>query len=110
MAEVTLLHFDGCPNWRTTAEHLHRLQEELGLTLQYRRIETPEEAAAARFVGSPTVLIEGVDPFASGDETFGLACRRYATPDGLQGSPTLEQLRDALSRSRPTDQSASGST
>jgi len=96
VAEVTLLYFDGCPSWRSTAEHLHLLQEELGLTLRYRRIETPEEAVRTGFVGSPTVLLEGVDPFATGDESFGLACRLYATPHGLQGSPTLARLRDAL--------------
>jgi hypothetical protein len=27
---------------------------------------------------------------------FGLTCRIFETPDGLGGSPTVEQLREAL--------------
>jgi hypothetical protein len=96
MAEVTLLYFDGCPNWRQTDGHLQRLQGERTFELRYRRVETPEEAARLGFAGSPTVLLDGVDPFATGDEPTGLACRVYTTPHGPQGSPTLEQLREVL--------------
>ena len=61
------------------------------------RVETPEDAERLRFIGSPTVLVDGRDPFAEGSEaSFGLTCRVYQTPEGLAGSPTPEQLRDAL--------------
>jgi hypothetical protein len=96
MAEVTLLYFAGCPNWQQTDGHLQRLQGERPFELRYRRVETPEEAARLGFAGSPTVLLDGVDPFTTGDEPTGLACRVYATPHGPQGSPTLEQLREVL--------------
>lgn len=96
MVDVTLLYFDGCPNWRQADEHLRRPQGELGFTLDRRQVDTPEEAAQVGFAGSPTVLIDGGDPFVTGDQPSGLACRVYATPSGPQGSPTLEQLRDAL--------------
>jgi hypothetical protein len=55
-----------------------------------------EEAARLGFAGSSTVLLDGVDPFATGDEPTGLVCRVYPTPHGPQGSPTLEQLRKVL--------------
>lgn len=96
MSRVTLLYFDGCPNWQVVDERLRELRSEVGFSLEHRRVETPEEAERVGFRGSPTVLIDGVDPFAAGDEPFGLACRVYATPDGPQGSPTVEQLRTAL--------------
>ncbi len=96
MADVTLTYFDGCPNWQRTDGYLRRLQGELGFTLTHRLVSTPEEAARVRFAGSPTILVDGVDPFAIGDEPSGLACRVYETPDGPQGSPTLEQLREVL--------------
>ncbi len=35
--------------------------------------------------------------FADPSSGVGLSCRRYLTPDGYQGAPTLEQLRIALS-------------
>jgi hypothetical protein len=60
------------------------------------QVETPEDAERLRFVGSPTILIDGRDPFGGPEENFGMSCRVYQTPDGLAGSPTLDQLRAAL--------------
>lgn len=93
--DVTLLYFDGCPNWRTTAERLTELADDLGFTLTRRKVETPEQAETEGFRGSPTVLVDGRDPFAE-DEPVGLSCRVYRTPDGLAGAPTLDQLREVL--------------
>jgi hypothetical protein len=93
---VTLLYFEGCPNWTVAEVRLTALSEALDLTVERRLVETPEEAEAAGFRGSPTILVEGRDPFATGDEPAGLACRIYQTPDGPQGAPTVEQLRAAL--------------
>lgn len=96
MPQVTLLYFDGCPNWRVADERLRQLADEHGFTLEYRKVETPEEAERLGFAGSPTVLVDGIDPFATGDEPTGLACRVYATEDGPQGAPTLDQLRSVI--------------
>jgi len=96
MTDVTLLYFDGCPNWGTTDRQLRELQAEIGFSLGHVRVETAEQARRLGFVGSPTVLVDRTDPFARGDMPAGLACRLYATPDGLQGSPTLEQLREVV--------------
>jgi hypothetical protein len=77
------------------------LGDRTGRTRQLRRdAETPEAASRIGFRGSPTVLVDGHDPFVTGDEPTGLACRLYTTPEGLRGSPTREQLRDALSSRR----------
>lgn len=100
--DVALLYFDGCPSWRTTEELLRQVMEELGLgadRLVLRRVESPEEAVAVAFHGSPTVLVDGEDPFAGPDAAVGLACRVYSTEDGPAGSPTRRQLAEAL-RSR----------
>jgi hypothetical protein len=96
MTNVTLLYFDGCPNWQVADERLRQLQDEADFTLDYVTVDTPEEAERLGFGGSPTLLIEGEDPFATGEEPSGLACRVYDTPEGPQGSPTLAQLRAAL--------------
>ncbi len=96
MTDVTLLYFDGCPNWEVADRRLKELQVELGFSLQHTKVETAEEAERTGFRGSPTMLVDGADPFANGDEPTGLACRVYPTPDGPQGSPTLEQLRAAI--------------
>jgi hypothetical protein len=96
---VTLRYFDGCPNWHTTYDRLRDVLREEGMADVepiLEQVETAEDAERLRFIGSPTILINGRDPFAGAEVAFGLTCRVYETPDGLAGSPTLEQLREAL--------------
>jgi hypothetical protein len=98
---VTLLYFDDCPNWQDTARHLGLLAEELGnVDITHHLVHTHEEAERTAFRGSPSVIVDGVDPFAEPNTPFGLACRLYQTPDGPAGSPTIDQLRSALTTGR----------
>lgn len=96
--QVTLQHFDGCPHWQLADERLRALAGELGFELSYEVIDTPSAADAVGFKGSPTILVDGVDPFADGDEPAGLSCRIYDTPEGQAGAPTAAQLREVLTR------------
>ncbi|MEX2548610.1 MAG: thioredoxin family protein [Nitriliruptoraceae bacterium] len=91
--DVTLMYFDDCPSCELTDQRLRTLAGEYGFELTYRKVETPEAAEELQFRGSPTVLIDGRDVFADGDEPVGLSCRIYQTP---AGSPTLTQLREVL--------------
>jgi hypothetical protein len=95
---VELFYFEGCPNWRTAEERLTALQPGLGFNLTRRLVSTPEDAERLGFRGSPTILVDGIDPFASGLEPIAFACRIYETPAGPAGSPTLEQLLEVVSR------------
>jgi hypothetical protein len=95
--EVTLQYFDGCPNWETTDRHLATLAAEgMEATIAYELIQSYESAVERGFRGSPTVLLDGVDPFADRSLLVGLTCRLYQAESGLAGSPTLDQLRDAI--------------
>lgn len=97
---VELLYFDGCPNWTVADERLAQALSAMGrddITVARRAVETAEEAEEVGFTGSPTVRVNGTDPFATGDQQVGLACRVYVTPDGLAGSPTVEQFIEVLS-------------
>ncbi|MGQ0618265.1 MAG: thioredoxin family protein [Acidimicrobiia bacterium] len=94
--EIELLYFEDCPNWRVADERLAELAAEHTLAVRRRLVTTPEEADALGFRGSPTILVDGRDPFAVGDEPTGLSCRIYRTPEGPAGSPTVAQLRDAI--------------
>lgn len=95
---IELLYFDGCPHWQTADARLQEVAVPLGLIVEHRLVTTPAEAEAAGFRGSPTILIDGVDPFAVGDEPAGLSCRLYRTPDGPAGAPTVAQLEAVLRR------------
>ncbi len=90
---VTLRYFDGCPSWRVAYEGLRDLGHEPELEL----VTTAEDAERLHFVGSPTILIDGRDPFLTARlASYGLTCRLFQTPDGVAGSPTVDQLREAL--------------
>lgn len=97
--EITLQYFEGCPNWKITEQHLNRLiANGLQASLAYELVDTEELAIERGFRGSPTVLIDGVDPFAEAETPLGVACRVYRTEKGPAGSPTIDQLRDAIGR------------
>lgn len=89
-------YFNGCPHWPIVAQRLQALAVERTFEVTHRLVSTPEDAQATGFLGSPTIRVNGRDPFARGDEPFGLSCRLYQTPDGAAGAPSLEQLCSAL--------------
>lgn len=94
---VTLLYFDDCPSWRVTDAHLRSLAaEHPGIVIERRIVDTADDAEATRFRGSPSIIVDGIDPFAEPDAPVGLACRIYQTPSGPAGSPTLDQLRSVI--------------
>lgn len=96
---VTLRYFDGCPNWLTLDARLREVLDATGHTdveVDHEKVETPQDAERLAFVGSPTVLVDGHDPFLTPGAPVGLACRIYPTPEGLRGSPTVAQLTEIL--------------
>lgn len=105
--DITLLYFPDCPNWRTAGEHLRALADEQhDLTISRLVIDTDAAAQASGFRGSPTIHIDGVDPFADPTAPAGLSCRLYRTPDGVAGSPTLNQLREVVRDRRSSRRSS----
>jgi hypothetical protein len=67
--------------------------------IRSREITDEREAIAARMYGSPTLLINGVDPFAAPGQVPTLSCRLYRDLTGrLASLPPLEALQQALKR------------
>lgn len=94
---ITVLHVEDCPHLGVVRERLIEALDRLGLsvTVDERAVVDPDEAAALGFRGSPTLLVDGRDPFPATDPP-GLACRLYPTPEGPQGAPTVEALVEVL--------------
>lgn len=61
-------------------------------------VDSQERAEALSFRGSPTVLINDVDPFLDGEAPVGLSCRLYPTDDGYRGTPPEPELRALIAR------------
>ena len=70
--------------------------------VELRRVESDEAAERERFLGSPTLRVNGkdVDPAAGGRTDFGLKCRLYPSADGLRGTVPDEFVVAALTRAR----------
>jgi hypothetical protein len=96
--KLQLLYFDGCPNWHVADDRLQEALKELGrgVEVEHVLVSTPEEAQTRSFHGSPSVLVDGEDPFAEPGADIGLSCRLYRTPAGLAGAPTVAQLVEVL--------------
>jgi hypothetical protein len=99
--DVALLYFDGCPNHADTLVTLEALLSEAGWDgdVQLVNVDTKQRAEELRFRGSPTVLIDGEDPFLDTDAPFGLSCRIYPAEESFRGSPPESELRAAIARS-----------
>ena len=74
----------------------HSNRTGIDAAVRVQLINTAEAAEAQGFRGSPTLLINGTDPFADPDAPVGLSCRVYLTPDGMAGSPTIDQISAAI--------------
>ena len=98
MTKIELRYFDSCPNWKVADERLKEAMKAEGVNskIEYTNVETFEDAERLNFIGSPSILIGGADPFMPESARPGLACRVFATEDGPQGSPTVNELRSAL--------------
>lgn len=97
--DVRLLVVPGCPNTEPVLAALRQVLGELGageIPVRTVVVETAAEALRLGFPGSPTVLVDGVDPFAEPGRAPGLACRVYRTEAGVSGIPDLGELRRVL--------------
>jgi hypothetical protein len=103
--KLEVLHVPDCPNLSPLLECLAQVTD---LPVAIRVIETDAEAARFGMAGSPTLLVDGVDPFAApGERECGVSCRLYRDDAGrIVSAPTVEQLRAAL---HDLDQVAAGS-
>lgn len=97
---IELLVIGGCPNAAPAATLLREVLTELGhpdLDVLVEVITDPRRADARGFIGSPTVLVAGVDPFDVPGAPTAVACRVFRTPSGgLAGLPDRAELTAAI--------------
>jgi hypothetical protein len=101
--KVTIQYFEACPHWRIADARVRSVLRDLSrndVHVEQELIESPDEAARVGFHGSPTILVDDRDPFATGAEPVGMYCRVYATDEGRQGAPTEAQLRTIFTGER----------
>jgi len=103
---VELLFWAGCPSYPKALSDLRGALAETGLDpncVIVSEVKSESDAAVERFVGSPTIRIDGVDVQPPRDEPVGLTCRVYSRRDGrISPTPDPADLRDALSAASST--------
>jgi hypothetical protein len=99
---VEVLYVEHCPNVPAAVALVERVAAELGVDAEVRPTLISDQAAAerARFVGSPTVRVDGrdVDPEGELAADYTLECRLYWHEHRLAGYPQERLIRDALLR------------
>ena len=97
---VEILYFEECPNHEEARALVERVASDLRVEPDIHMVEIPDSEAAtrSRFLGSPTVRIDGrdVEPGAEARSDYVLSCRVYRGERGLSGQPAERWIRDAL--------------
>ena len=92
--KLEVLHVPDCPN---LAVMLDRLGQATDLPVSTRVIGAGADAARFGMAGSPTLLIDGIDPFASDPTSYTMSCRLYRDGSGqIVPAPSVQQLRAAI--------------
>ena len=98
---IEFLYWEECPSHEEALARLREVLAEEGVKaeIEVRRIDTEEQAQAERFIGSPTIRINGVDidPAAERQTFYSLTCRAYTRDDGrISPLPPVETIRRAI--------------
>jgi Alkylmercury lyase len=105
--QLTVLAVPGCPNGPVLEDRLAAvLDGRAGVWVSLQVVSEEGEAARWGMHGSPTLLIDGVDPFAEPGQAPSMSCRLYRDETGqLSGAPSVGQLLQAI---EPAQAAATG--
>jgi hypothetical protein len=94
--KIRILYLEGCPHHEPTLERLLQATDAAGIEAEIELVEvlTADQAKELRFLGSPTVQIDGkdIEPEAETRSDYGISCRIY----GPSGVPPLELIEAAI--------------
>jgi hypothetical protein len=98
--KIELLYFADCPHWKPTLSLVESVVAELKVSadIALREVLTEADALTHRFLGSPSVRIDGHDLEAARDSSleFGLTCRVYQDGPAFSGTPSREAVTRRL--------------
>jgi len=98
---IEFLYFEGCPNHEIAMQHLKDALSEASLdaNIEIITVEQPEDAVRNRFLGSPSIRIDGKDLEIEEDASteYSMRCRRYKNGDVMEGFPSKGLIKTKLS-------------
>jgi hypothetical protein len=95
---LTLLAVPGCPHVQLLAQRLTQaLDGRPDVTVVRHEITDQDQAVRRGMNGSPTLLVDGIDPFRAPSQQVSVSCRLYCDARGnTDGAPSISQLREAI--------------
>ena len=95
---LEILHVPDCPNTAVLEARLAALLPAFpAVQVSRRLVRSESEAELTGMAGSPTILADGIDPFAHPGQQPSLSCRLYQDDQGNLGpAPAAAQLRRIL--------------
>jgi hypothetical protein len=85
--KIELLYFSGCPTFKNAETVLSEVMAELDIDTPVEKIDvqSQEEAVERKFLGSPTIKVDGLDVDKSAREAtdYALKCRVYQKAKGF---------------------------
>ncbi|WP_234552732.1 alkylmercury lyase [Rhodococcus qingshengii] len=101
---LEILQVPDCPNVPLLEQRIEHALSGAPIEWELRHviIEDPRSAELAGMTGSPTLLVDGLDPFAEPDQPPSVSCRLYREVTGaVGGAPTVTALRNAFGMDSP---------
>ncbi|WP_028812531.1 hypothetical protein [Streptomyces flavidovirens] len=107
---VTVLTVPDCPNAPLIRDRITKALQGRTVPVEWVEVHDADEAVRHGMTGSPTLLLDGTDPFAhDGVASPSLSCRLYRHADGTtDGAPAVDDLRQALAATRPSRSTEKG--
>jgi hypothetical protein len=101
---LTVLVRPDCPNAPVLKDRLAGvLDGRADVSVSHEVISDEADASSWGMHGSPTLLIDGVDPFAEPGQLPSLSCRLYRADDGqVSGAPSASQLQQVIEHALAT--------
>ena len=96
---VSFLYYEDCPSHNLALERLREVmaEEDTPGEVKVVKVETEEQARELRFVGSPTIRVDGQDIDLPTESRYALTCRVYRLEDGrISPLPAKDMIRRAL--------------
>jgi hypothetical protein len=97
---IDFLFWEGCPSHERALGDLTKLLDEFEISshqLSITEVKTDADAQRERFIGSPTIRVNGTDVVDPGETPFGLDCRVYYRRDGkVSPLPVHDVVRAAI--------------
>ena len=102
-ANIEILHVPDCPNLGLFDERLREALDGRPGVVTHHLVTDADTATKTGMTGSPTLLLDGIDPFTREGLVPGMSCRLYPHDDGhVEGAPSVDALRRALDQHRAT--------